>query len=66
VKRLLQAFGLPITIPTDVVEVTRFVRYDKKIQSGQIRFVLLRGIGEASLEFLESLAELETALAACT
>jgi 3-dehydroquinate synthetase len=46
-------------------EVTRFIRYDKKIQSGQIRFVLLRGIGEAALEALENPAELETALAAC-
>ncbi len=64
-KRLLQAFGLPVTLPMDAVEVTRFVRYDKKIQSGQIRFVLLRGIGEATLESLDGFGELETALAAC-
>jgi 3-dehydroquinate synthase len=63
-KRLLQAFGLPITLPMDAAEISRFVRYDKKIQSGHIRFVLLRGIGEASVESLDSFKELETALAA--
>jgi len=64
-KALLQAFGLPITLPTDPAEITRFVRYDKKIQSGQIRFVLLRGIGDATVASLETLGELETALTAC-
>jgi 3-dehydroquinate synthase len=65
VKQLLQVFGLPTTLPVGPAEVTRFVRYDKKIQSGQIRFVFLRGIGEGALEVLESPAELEAALAAC-
>ncbi len=64
-KALLQAFGLPIKLPTDPAEITRFVRYDKKIQGGQIRFVLLRGIGDATVASLETLGELETALTAC-
>jgi 3-dehydroquinate synthase len=64
-KALLQAFGLPIKLPTDAAEITRFVRYDKKIQGGQIRFVLLRGIGDAVVASLKTLGELETALAAC-
>ncbi len=66
VKRLLEVFGLPTTIPINAAEIMRFVRYDKKFQSGQIRFVLLRGIGEGAMEFLDGLAELNAALAACT
>jgi len=64
-KRLLQAFGLPTTLPTDAVEITRFVRYDKKIQAGLVRFVFLRHIGDATVASLESLSELETALTKC-
>ena len=62
-KRLLQALGLPVTLPTGAAEITRFVRYDKKILGGLVRVVLLRGIGDAALATLESLSELETALA---
>ncbi len=64
-KALLQAFGLPIRLPADAAEISRFVRYDKKIQSGQIRLVLLREIGDAGVASLESPEELERALAAC-
>lgn len=64
-RRLLQAFGLPTRLPTDAAEITRFVRYDKKILGGQVRFVLVRGIGDAAVASLEGLKELEAALAAC-
>jgi shikimate kinase / 3-dehydroquinate synthase len=64
-KNLLQAFGLPISLPVDAAEVLRFVRYDKKIQDRQLRFVLLQGIGESVVTSLESPDELEASLKAC-
>jgi 3-dehydroquinate synthase len=65
-RRLLQAFGLPTSLPVDAAEVLRFVSYDKKIQDRQLRFVLLREIGDAVVTSLESSDELEQALRACT
>lgn len=64
-KKLLQAFRLPTRLPIDAGEVLRFVRYDKKIQDRQVRFVLLRGIGDSVVTSLDSLDELEEALKAC-
>jgi 3-dehydroquinate synthase len=63
-KRLLQAFGLPTSLLVDAAEVLRFVRYDKKIQDRQLRFVLLQAIGDAVVTSLESADELEAALKA--
>jgi 3-dehydroquinate synthase len=64
-KKLLQAFGLPTSLLVDAAEVLRFVRYDKKIQDRQLRFVLLQGIGDSTVTSLESQDELEAALRAC-
>jgi 3-dehydroquinate synthase len=64
-KKLLQAFGLPTSLPVDAAEVLRFVRYDKKIQDRQVRFVLLKDIGDSVITSLESPDELEAALKAC-
>jgi 3-dehydroquinate synthase len=64
-KKLLQAFGLPTSLLVDAAEVLRFVRYDKKIQDRQVRFVLLRDIGDSVVTSLESPDELEVALKAC-
>jgi 3-dehydroquinate synthase len=64
-RKLLQAFGLPTSLPVDAAEVLRFVRYDKKIQDRQVRFVLLKEIGESVVASLESPEELEEALKAC-
>jgi len=64
-KKLLQAFRLPTSLPIDAGEVLRFVRYDKKIQDRHVRFVLLRGIGDSVVTSLDSLDELEEALKAC-
>ena len=64
-RKLLQAFGLPTSLPVDAAEVLRFVRYDKKIQDRQVRFVLLKDIGDSVIASLESPDELETALKAC-
>ena len=64
-KKLLQAFGLPTSLLVDAGEVLRFVRYDKKIQDRQVRFVLLRGVGDSVVTSLDSMDELEEALKAC-
>ena len=45
-EELLRAFGLPVACPgIDVEAVLRAMRYDKKIVSGQQRFVLLEAPG---------------------
>jgi shikimate kinase/3-dehydroquinate synthase len=64
-KGLLQAFHLPTKLPADPAEIMRFVQYDKKVREGQIRIVLLRGIGDATVESLQNMKELENVLAAC-
>jgi shikimate kinase/3-dehydroquinate synthase len=64
-KKLLQAFGLPTSLLVNAADVLRFVRYDKKIQDRQVRFVLLQGIGDSVVTSLESPDELEAALKAC-
>jgi 3-dehydroquinate synthase len=64
-RRLLQAFGLPTSLVVDAAEVLRFVRYDKKIQDRQLRFVLLQGVGDAMVTSIDSPEELEEALRAC-
>jgi 3-dehydroquinate synthetase len=56
---------LPTSLLVDAGEVLRFVRYDKKIQDRQVRFVLLRGIGDSVVTSLDSMDELEEALKAC-
>ncbi|WP_248885101.1 3-dehydroquinate synthase [Acidithiobacillus acidisediminis] len=46
--RLIQAAGLPTHAPRlPVEEYLRYMRVDKKASGGQIRFILLRGIGES-------------------
>lgn len=65
-KKMLQAFRLPITLPAKATEVTRFVQYDKKIQDRLMRFVLLRGIGDATVTPLDTVGELNEALSACS
>ncbi len=65
-KKMLQAFRLPITLPAKATEVTRFVQYDKKIQDRLMRFVLLRGIGDATVTTLDTVGELNEALSACS
>lgn len=51
VKGHMAALGLPVTMPkgTDVRLMLDYMKRDKKIQSGQIKLVLARGIGRAFL-----------------
>jgi len=47
-RLLLQRLGLPVAMPDFPVEAClAAMRFDKKIQQGKIRFVLLDGIGKA-------------------
>ena len=47
-RLLLQRLGLPVAMPDFPVEAClAAMRFDKKIQQGEIRFVLLNGIGKA-------------------
>lgn len=51
VRRILQSFGLPVAVP-DQMQIANFLPFmktDKKVKDGQMRFVLLSAIGQASL-----------------
>jgi 3-dehydroquinate synthase len=49
-RRLLQRAGLPVQGPRlGAARYLALMRHDKKAESGQIRFVVLRGMGEAVL-----------------
>ena len=51
IEAIVAAAGLPLQSPADLDEV-RFLELmaiDKKVQSGRVRFVLLKGIGEATV-----------------
>lgn len=49
VIRLLRAYNLPVRLDPsfDTAELLRIARMDKKFESGKIRFVLLRTLGDA-------------------
>jgi len=69
VKKLILAAGLPITVPAGMT-ADRFMALmsvDKKVQDGQIRLVLLTGIGQAVMsddysaqKLAETLAEFQS------
>jgi 3-dehydroquinate synthase len=51
-RNLIERAGLPVAPPASMT-ATQFIELmsvDKKVQSGKIRFVLLRSIGDAVLE----------------
>ena len=64
IRDMMVAFNLPITCDglraADVIEATR---HDKKMASGQIRFILLHGIGEAYIDNEVTDSEMSEALA---
>ncbi len=48
IYRIVESAGLPTVAPRlPADDYLRYMRVDKKAQGGQIRFILLRGIGEA-------------------
>lgn len=46
---LLKLFSLPVQLPDDLddAEILGAMKHDKKFEAGKIRFVLLRGLGDA-------------------
>ena len=66
IKDILTTAGLPISVPTGMSseQFMSLMSVDKKVQDGQIRFVLLKNIGEAVISnnySAKSLAETLTA-----
>ena len=51
-KTLLQRAGLPVAPPAGMGadDFMRLMAFDKKVQGGKIRFILLRGLGKAVIE----------------
>jgi 3-dehydroquinate synthase len=49
IESLLQAFDLPTVAPSDMAydDFVRHMRHDKKVQDGQLFFVIPKGIGQA-------------------
>lgn len=65
-RALIERAGLPVAPPTSITaeQFLELMSVDKKVQSGKIRFVLLRSIGEAVLESGIAPAQLEETLTA--
>jgi len=61
----LETYGLPTTLANDVPDdaILTAMGRDKKFEAGQIRFVLLKAIGDAFVSDAVSQEELENALA---
>jgi 3-dehydroquinate synthase len=51
-KALLSRAGLPVTPPAQMSadDFLRLMAFDKKVQSGKIRFIVMRGIGASYIE----------------
>ncbi len=63
IRDMFVPFGLPICLDElDVDQVTALTKSDKKMENGKIRFVLLRGIGEAFVDSSVTEEEIRLAL----
>ena len=63
IRDMFVPFGLPITVDSvDVEEILRLTRSDKKMEHGQIKFVLLKKIGKAVVDKTITEEEMRTAL----
>ena len=65
-KALLQRAGLPVVPPAEisVADYMRLMAFDKKVVGGKIRFILMRGLGQAVIESGIDAALLEQTLEA--
>ena len=65
-RALIRAAGLPVVAPDLGVEAyMNFMGHDKKVESGKMRFVLLKKLGEATVTGDLPPAALKDTLAAC-
>ena len=63
IRDMFVPFGLPITVDSvDVEEILRLTRSDKKMEHGQIKFILLKKIGKAVVDKTITEEEMRTAL----
>lgn len=65
-KALLQRAGLPVAPPGEITvqDYLRLMAFDKKVVGGKIRFILMRGLGQAVIESGIDAALLEQTLEA--
>ncbi|MBO6147834.1 MAG: 3-dehydroquinate synthase [Lachnospiraceae bacterium] len=63
-RRVLELFSLPVVLDkdTDVDKIISISRMDKKMDKGQIRFILLKAIGEAYIDTAVTEDEMRQAL----
>jgi 3-dehydroquinate synthase len=64
VMQLLGSLGLPISLPTNIPKEAVFdaIRFDKKFQDGQVRFVVTPQIGQAYLTSDVTFADIRQAI----
>jgi 3-dehydroquinate synthase len=63
-KRIIEAMGLPITPPKlGAQRFMELMQVDKKTEAGQIRYVVLEGIGKARIQQAPDAAVIETLVA---
>lgn len=66
VRRLLQRAGLPVVGPNlGAGRYVEFMRHDKKVANGQLRLILLKGLGQAVLSAAASDAEIRATIDQC-
>ena len=62
-RNVMKNFGLPLTVEIpDAAEVLDAVKHDKKMDSGVIKFILLKKVGEAYVDRTVSREEMEAGL----
>lgn len=62
-RNVMKNFGLPLTVEIpDAAEVLDAVKHDKKMDSGIIKFILLKKVGEAYVDRTVSREEMEAGL----
>lgn len=66
-RRLLQAFGLPVNLPAHISNeaVLQALQLDKKALAGGLRLILLQELGNAVIDDASSRAQIEAALDQC-
>ena len=64
IKCLIEKVGLPMTIPRDVTRELfwQAMRRDKKNDQGQVKFILLKGLGDAILKTDVSVGDVDSVL----
>ena len=66
VRRLLQRAGLPVTGPSlGAARYLELMRHDKKVANGQLRLILLEGLGQAVVSAAASEAEIRATIDQC-